>query len=90
MIPGLTTGSIERHTEETWNHKEARDMQWNTMDRSSFSVCDIGDEESDLTYWLGRPPEERLAAIEFMRQMMYGYDPTTARMERVLEIDDLA
>ena len=26
----------------------------------------------------------RLAALEFMRQVMYGYDPTTARLQRVL------
>jgi len=64
-------------------------MEWDEIDRSSFSVCDIGDEGNDLSYWLGRPPEERLAAVEFMRRIMYGYDPTSARMERVLEIDDL-
>ena len=30
--------------------------------------------------------QERLAALELMRQINYGYDPTTARLERVLEI----
>jgi len=64
-------------------------MEWDKMDRTAFSICDVGDEGTDLEYWLSRPPEERLAAVEYLRQMMYGYDPATARMERVLEIDDL-
>lgn len=64
-------------------------MEWDKMDRTVFSICDVGDEGTDLDYWLSRTPEERLAAVEFLRQMMYGYDPATARMERVLEIDDL-
>lgn len=64
-------------------------MDWDKMDRTAFSICDVGDEGTDLEYWLSRPPEERLAAVEYLRQMMYGYDPATARMERILEIDDL-
>lgn len=64
-------------------------MEWNKIDRTALSVCELGEEGNDLEYWLSRPPEERLAAVEFLRQMMYGYDSATARMERVLEIDDL-
>lgn len=64
-------------------------MDWGVLDRTEFSVCDLADEGSDLQYWLSRPPAERLAAVEFLRQMMYGYDPLTERMERVLEVDDL-
>lgn len=64
-------------------------MDWEELDRTAFSICDVGDEGNDLEYWLSRTPEERLAAVEYLRQMMYGYDPATARMERVLEIDDL-
>lgn len=64
-------------------------MEWYTFDRTALSVCDLTDQGNDLEYWLSRTPQERLAAVEFLRQMTYGYDPTTARMERVLEIDDL-
>ena len=59
------------------------------FDKTAFSVCDLAEQPKDLAYWLTRTPEERLAAVEFMRQTMYGYDPATARMERILEIDDL-
>ena len=69
--------------------KKGGTMEWSVLDRSEFSVCDLGDEGNDLQYWLSRPPEERLAAVEFLRQMMYGYDPVTARVERILEVDDL-
>jgi len=30
--------------------------------------------------------QERLAALELMRQKAYGYDPATMRLQRVLEI----
>ncbi len=69
--------------------KKGGTMEWNVLNRSEFSVCDLGDEGNDLQYWLSRPPEERLAAVEFLRQMMYGYDSVTARVERILEVDDL-
>ncbi|MCF6285568.1 MAG: DUF3450 domain-containing protein [Candidatus Hydrogenedentes bacterium] len=64
-------------------------MDWDKLDKTAFSVCDLADQDDDLAYWLSRSPQERLAAIEFLRQMMYDYDPATERMERVLEIDDL-
>ena len=69
--------------------KKGGTMEWSALDRTAFSVCELGDEGNDLQYWLSRPPEERLAAVEFLRQMMYGYDPVTARVERILEVDDL-
>ena len=64
-------------------------MEWDKLDRTAFSVCDLESPGDDLAYWLSRTPQERLAAVEFLRQMMYGYDPATARVERVLEVDDL-
>jgi len=64
-------------------------MQWEKLDKSVFSVSGLEDPPDDRAYWLSRPPEERLAAMEFLRQMVYGYDPATARVERVLEIVEL-
>ncbi len=64
-------------------------MEWDKLDKTAFSVCDLADQDDDLEYWLSRTPQERLAAVEFLRQLTYGYNPATARMERVLEIDDL-
>lgn len=40
-------------------------------------------------YWLSRTPQERMRAVELMRQKAYGYDPATTRIQRVLEIVQL-
>ncbi len=56
------------------------------LDKSAFSVHKLGEEPSDLAYWLSRPVGERLAAIELMRQINYKYDPITDRIPRVLEV----
>ena len=42
-------------------------------------------EADDLAYWLGKTPEERIAAVEFLRRQYYGYkDPP--RLQRVARI----
>jgi hypothetical protein len=38
----------------------------------------------NLEYWLSRPPEERLEAIEILRRQVYGED--TPRLQRVVRI----
>jgi len=55
------------------------------LDRGSFSVTTLQDEENDTKYWLSRTPEERIQAVEFFRQQMYAYDPATERLQRVFE-----
>ena len=57
------------------------------VDRSAFSVVDLGDT-SDDAYWRSRTSEERLDAIEINRQIVYGYGPTAPRLQRVLEITE--
>jgi hypothetical protein len=37
----------------------------------------------DLAYWLSRSPEERLAAVEYLRQQTYG---SSARLQRVARV----
>jgi hypothetical protein len=59
------------------------------MDRTAFSVKTLAEAaEEDRTYWWSKTLEERLAAIELMRQIHYGYDPATERLQRVLTIID--
>ena len=41
------------------------------------------------SYWHSRTPQERVWALELMRQQAYGYDPATTRIPRVLEIVQL-
>jgi hypothetical protein len=56
------------------------------MDKGAFSVASLSDESDEKQYWLSKTPNDRLAAIETMRQIIYGYDPSTARLQRVFEI----
>lgn len=57
------------------------------VDRSAFSVVFLEDKDrADKEYWMSKTPGERLEAIEAIRQVLYGYDPTAARLQRVLEI----
>ena len=60
------------------------------FDFSAFSVATLGREPRDYEYWLTKTFSERLEAVEFMRQTMYGYDPATARLQRVLTVAPLS
>ena len=41
----------------------------------------------DLEYWLSKTPEERISAIEFLRQQFYETeDGSTPRLQRVIKI----
>jgi hypothetical protein len=59
------------------------------LDRSHVSIAGLGDEGDDRAYWHSRTAEERMMALEFLRQVHYGYDPATERLQRVLEIVEL-
>lgn len=57
------------------------------VDRDAFSVTtlDAQDKEEKI-YWQNKTPQERLEAIETTRQIIYGYDPATTRLQRILEV----
>jgi len=59
------------------------------MDKTAFSVTTLFEKSADKEYWKFKTPQERMEALELMRQINYGYDPTTARLRRVLEIVEL-
>ena len=61
----------------------------NRLDKTVFSVASLTDESDEKAYWLSRSHHERLQAIELMRQNIYGYDPATTRLQRVLTITEL-
>ena len=54
--------------------------------RDAFKVASLFDQSDEKEYWLSKTPQERLEAVELMRQIIYGYDPSTARLQRVFEI----
>ncbi len=57
------------------------------FNRDTFSIVNLHDEDTeDKAYWLSRSPSDRLVALEYLRQVMYGYDPNTTRLQRVFEI----
>ena len=59
------------------------------MDKNTLSLISLSDESDEKKYWLTKTPHERLEAVELMRQINYGYDPTTTRLQRVLEVAQL-
>jgi lipocalin len=59
------------------------------MDKTAFSVASLYDESDEKAWWLSRTPEERLQALELMRQRAYGYDPTSLRLQRVFAVTEL-
>jgi hypothetical protein len=54
--------------------------------RTAFTVTPALGQSDEKAYWLSKTPYERLEAVELMRQIIYGYDPSATRLQRVLEI----
>ncbi len=64
-------------------------LQEKKMDKSVFSVARLEDDSDEAAYWQTQTPRARWEALELMRQVMYGYDPSTTRLERVFETASL-
>ena len=56
------------------------------LDKRSFSVSSLHAESDEKEYWLSQSSQARLQATELLRQLNYGYDPATSRLQRVLEV----
>lgn len=56
------------------------------VNRAVVTVSNLTDAPNDTQFWLTKSAAERLAALEFLRQTMYGYHPTTTRLQRVLTV----
>jgi hypothetical protein len=54
------------------------------LDKTAFSVASL--QNADDEAWQTRTPEERLRALELIRQARYGYAGTSARLQRVLTV----
>ena len=59
------------------------------VDRTAFEVASLFDDDAEKEYWLAQTPYERLRAVELMRQIIYGYRQSTARLQRLLEIEEM-
>jgi hypothetical protein len=60
------------------------------LNKSALTVTSLSDEAEEREYWSQKSPEERWQAIEQMRQIIYGYDPFTSRLQRVLTLAQLS
>jgi hypothetical protein len=56
------------------------------MDKSHFSVASLYDDSDEIAYWQTQTPQARIEALELLRQVFYGYNPTTDRLPRSLEV----
>lgn len=54
------------------------------MDKTAFDVVSLDDASDEREYWQSKTSAERLAALELMRQIVYGYDLATTRLQRIL------
>ncbi len=61
----------------------------NRMDKSVFSVAALSDPSDERQFWRAATPYERLRALEYLREIMYGYDPASARLQRLLEVTQI-
>ena len=57
-----------------------------TMDKTMMVVQGLHETSDELVYWQSKTPQERLEALEQMRQIIYGYGPTTTRLQRFFEV----
>ncbi|MDO9300512.1 MAG: hypothetical protein Q7T89_03975 [Anaerolineales bacterium] len=59
------------------------------LDKTIFSVVSLEEADNDeVEFWLSKTPYERLDALETLRQIFYGYNPTTTRLQRIFEITE--
>jgi hypothetical protein len=59
------------------------------LDKRKLSIRDLSEPDTELEFWLSRSRTERLEAMEATRLAVYGYDPTSTRLRRLLEITQL-
>ncbi len=60
-----------------------------TLDKSAFSIGSLHGESDEKIFWKSQSPAQRLEALELMRQINYGYNPATARLQRFFETTKL-
>lgn len=74
-------------TDDSTSKKVVTPLESMRLDKTAFSVISLHDADADVkAYWKAQSPHARLEALELMRQVMYGYDPISDRIERVFEV----
>jgi hypothetical protein len=47
------------------------------LDKKTITISSLHEESDEVAYWHSKTPQERMEAIEVMRQIIYGYDPAS-------------
>jgi hypothetical protein len=58
------------------------------MNKKLFQITSIR-AGNDRDYWKQKSYEERLEALELLRRIIFGYDPSTTRLQRTITITQL-
>jgi hypothetical protein len=85
MEIALLSGSSQDDWRRSLRTKEAAMRQLH-IDRSAIAVCDLYDDQSERQDWWSKSPNERMVAMELMRQIAYEYNPVADRIPRILEV----
>ncbi len=65
------------------------EIEFPRLDKTVFSVISLEEaDEDEIEYWLSKTPYERLEALETLRQIFYGYNSNTTRLQRILEFTE--
>jgi hypothetical protein len=56
------------------------------IDKTHISVRSLNDPDDSVEIYRQYTPEERLQILELLRQIAFGYDPTTERLQRILTV----
>ena len=62
-------------------------LLWNNMDKvvKKYNLKKHSSIEEDLAYWLSKTPAERIAAVDYLRRIYYGYPLRFQRVIRVIK-----
>ncbi|MCX6607160.1 MAG: hypothetical protein NTV52_26745 [Acidobacteria bacterium] len=63
--------------------------RWGSLIKKFPRNFESTDPNYAISYWLTRPPVERLQALELLRRTFYGDTSATERLQRVLEVAQL-
>lgn len=58
------------------------------MDKKTFKITSIHESDGQ-NYWKGKTYLERLEALEKLRRIIFGYDPSAERLQRTLTVTQL-
>ena len=59
------------------------------LDKKVLSIDSLNNADDEKAFWLSKNAQERMAAIELNRKMIYGEHNTTSRLQRFLETSEL-